>query len=111
MFSDIDYVEKINDYKIIIHLKNPNAAIMRSLAMFTVAIVSPTNAEEWGEEAFKHPIGTGPFKFVEWIKDDHITVEANEDYWRAFKLSFCCEVSVNEESQLFIFSKSLSIKD
>lgn len=83
MFSDIDYVEKINDYKIIIHLKNPNAAIMRSLAMFTVAIVSPTNAEEWGEEAFKHPIGTGPFKFVEWIKDDHITVEANEDYWRA----------------------------
>ncbi|MEE8564830.1 MAG: ABC transporter substrate-binding protein [Candidatus Thermoplasmatota archaeon] len=83
MFSDIDYVEKINDYKIIIHLKRPNAAIMTSLAMFTVAIVSPTNAEEWGEEAFKHPVGTGPFKFVEWVKDDHITLEANEDYWRA----------------------------
>jgi len=66
MFSDIDYVEKINDYKIIIHLKRQNAAIMTSLAMFTVAIVSPTNAEEWGEEAFKHPVGTGPFKFVEW---------------------------------------------
>jgi len=83
MFSDIDYVEKINDYKIIIHLKRQNAAIMTSLAMFTVAIVSPTNAEEWGEEAFKHPVGTGPFKFVEWVKDDHITLEANEDYWRA----------------------------
>jgi peptide/nickel transport system substrate-binding protein len=83
MFSDIDYVEKINDYKIIIHLKNPNAAIMTSLAMFTVAIVSPTNAEKWGEEAFKYPVGTGPFKFVEWVKDDHITVEANDDYWRA----------------------------
>jgi ABC-type transport system substrate-binding protein len=83
MFSDIDYVEKINDYEIIIHLLRPNAAIMTSLAMFTVAIVSPTNAEEWGEEAFKHPVGTGPFKFVEWVKDDHITVEANDNYWRA----------------------------
>ena len=83
MFYDIDYVEKINDYKIIIHMLRPNAAIMTSLAMFTVAIVSPTNAEEWGEEAFKHPVGTGPFKFVEWVKDDHITVEANDNYWRA----------------------------
>jgi ABC-type transport system substrate-binding protein len=82
MFSDIESVEKINDYEVIIHLKNPNAAMMTSLAMFTVAIVSPTNAEKWGEEAFKHPVGTGPFKFVEWVKDDHITLEANNDYWR-----------------------------
>jgi len=82
MFSDIDWVEKIDDYEVIIHLKTPNAAIMTSLAMFTVAIVSPTNAEKWGEDAFKHPVGTGPFKFVEWVKDDHITLEANKDYWR-----------------------------
>jgi peptide/nickel transport system substrate-binding protein len=82
MFSDIDWVEKINDYEVIIHLKTPNAAMMTSLAMFTVAIVSPTNAEKWGEDAFKYPVGTGPFKFVEWVKDDHITLEANKDYWR-----------------------------
>ena len=82
MFSDIDRVEKINDYQVKIILKKPNAAIMTSLAMFTVAIVSPTNAEEWGEEAFKHPVGTGPFKFVEWVKDDHITLEKNDNYWR-----------------------------
>jgi peptide/nickel transport system substrate-binding protein len=55
---------------------------MTSLAMFTVAIVSPTNAALWKEDAFKHPCGTGPFKFVEWVKDDHITVEAFDDYWR-----------------------------
>jgi peptide/nickel transport system substrate-binding protein len=83
MFSDIESVEKIDDYKVVIHLKNPNAAMMTSLAMFTVAIVSPTNAEKWGEEAFKYPVGTGPFKFVEWVKDDHITLEANDNYWRA----------------------------
>jgi peptide/nickel transport system substrate-binding protein len=27
------------------------------------------------------PIGTGPFKFVEWVKDSQITLAANEDYW------------------------------
>ena len=82
MFSDIQRVEKINDYKVKIVLSRPNAAMMTSLAMFTVAIVSPTNAAKWGEDAFKHPCGTGPFKFVEWVKDDHITVEANKEYWR-----------------------------
>jgi peptide/nickel transport system substrate-binding protein len=82
MFSDIESVEKVNDYQVIIHLKTPNAAMMTSLAMFTVAIVSPTNAEKWGEDAFKNPIGTGPFEFVEWVKDDHITLKKNDNYWR-----------------------------
>ncbi len=82
MFSDIQKVEKIDDYTVKIVLSRPNAAIMTSLAMFTVAIVSPTNAATWKEDAFKHPCGTGPFKFVEWVKDDHITVEAFKDYWR-----------------------------
>jgi len=83
MFSKIiDRVEKTGNYEVKIILKKPNAAIMTSLAMFTVAIVSPTNAEKWKEDAFKHPVGTGPFKFVEWVKDDHITLEKNDNYWR-----------------------------
>jgi ABC-type transport system substrate-binding protein len=82
MFSDIARVEKIDDHTVKIVLSRINAAIMTSLAMFTVAIVSPTNAAKWGADAFKNPCGTGPFKFVEWVKDDHITVEAFKDYWR-----------------------------
>jgi ABC-type transport system substrate-binding protein len=82
MFSDIERVEKINDYEVRIVLSKPNAAMMTSLAMFTVAIVSPTNAAKYGADAFKHPCGTGPFKFVEWVKDDHITLDANTEYWR-----------------------------
>jgi len=82
MFTDIQRVEKIDNYTVKIVLSEPNAAMMTSLAMFTVAIVSPTNAETWKGDAFKHPVGTGPFKFVEWVKDDHITLEANKEYWR-----------------------------
>jgi len=81
-FSDIQRVEKIDDYTVTIVLKRPNAAVMTSLAMFTVAIVSPTNAAFWKEEAYKHPVGTGPFTFSEWVTNDHITLLANEHYWR-----------------------------
>jgi len=82
MFFDVDKMVKIDDYTVKLILKNVNASIMTSLAMFTVNSVSPTNVEKWGADAFKHPVGTGPFKFVEWVKDDHITLEANDNYWR-----------------------------
>jgi len=82
MYSDIDKMVKIDDYTVKLVLKCINASIMTSLAMFTVNVVSPSNAEKWGEDAFKNPAGTGPFKLVEWVKDDHITLEANDNYWR-----------------------------
>ena len=83
MFSgDIDRIEKIDDYTVKLVLKRPNASILSSLAMCAMSIVSPTNAKQYKEEAFKYPCGTGPFKFVEWVKSDHVTLEANEDYWR-----------------------------
>ena len=82
MFSDIEKVVKIDDYTVKIVLKRVNASIMISLALFTVNIVSPTNALKWGPDAFNNPCGTGPFKFVEWVKADHIALEANDNYWR-----------------------------
>jgi len=82
MFYDVNRMEKIDNYTVKLVLNTTNASIMTSLAMFTVTIVSPTNAEKFGEDAFKNPCGTGPFKFVEWVKDDQITMGANEDYWR-----------------------------
>jgi len=81
MFSDIIVAKKIDDYTVKLVLKRPNVSILTSLALYQVSMVSPTNAEKYKEDAFKHPCGSGPFKFVEWVKDDYITLEANEDYW------------------------------
>jgi peptide/nickel transport system substrate-binding protein len=40
------------------------------------------NSANLNEDPFNlKPIGSGPFKFVEWVKDDHVTVEANDAYW------------------------------
>ncbi|MCJ7656729.1 MAG: ABC transporter substrate-binding protein [Candidatus Atribacteria bacterium] len=82
IFYDVDRMEKIDTYRVKLILKRPNVSILTSLALTQVSIVSPTNAEKYQEDAFKHPCGTGPFKFVEWVKDGHITLEANEDYWQ-----------------------------
>lgn len=81
MFNYVNDVEKIDDYTVKITLSQPNASFLTSMAMFTVAIVSPTACEKYGADFFKNPVGTGPFKFVEWVKDDHVTVEAFDDYW------------------------------
>ena len=82
LFGAMEKVVKIDDYTVKFVLKRKNVVIITSLTMmYAVAIVSPTNAEKYKEDAFKHPCGTGPFKFVEWVKDDHITLEANENYW------------------------------
>jgi peptide/nickel transport system substrate-binding protein len=42
--------------------------------------ILPPKATQAGMLATK-PIGTGPYKFVEWVHDDHMTLEANDGYW------------------------------
>lgn len=77
----IEEVTAIDEYTVKFKLKNPYAPFIKNLAMFATMIASPEAVKEYGEDIFKHPVGTGAYKFVEWIRDDHITVEANEDYW------------------------------
>jgi peptide/nickel transport system substrate-binding protein len=81
-FSCVKEMKKIDDYTVKLILKRPDASIMTLLVTCSVYIVSPANAEKYKEDAFKYPCGTGPFKFVEWVKDDHITLEANDSYWK-----------------------------
>src|SRR2546430_9681649 len=44
-------------------------------------IMSPAATKQYNCDASQHPVGTGPFKFVEAVRNDHVTVEANADYW------------------------------
>ncbi|HEY3062190.1 MAG TPA: peptide-binding protein [Chloroflexota bacterium] len=40
------------------------------------------NSKDLNEDPFNlKPVGSGAFKFVEWVKDDHVTLQANDDYW------------------------------
>ncbi len=74
-------VEKVDDYTVRLYLNRPNASLINTLGMNNFAIMSPAAIEKYGPDIFKHPVGTGPFKFVEWIPNDKITLERNDDYW------------------------------
>jgi peptide/nickel transport system substrate-binding protein len=54
------------------------------LAWFTEGpgfISSPTAIQKWGDQYTLHPVGTGPFGFVEWVKNDHIALKRFDGYW------------------------------
>ncbi len=82
--SVITDVEKVDDYTVKFVLAESLAPFLSNLAMDMFAISSPAAIEQYGED-YGLPsvgcVGTGPFKFVEWMEGDHITVEANTDYW------------------------------
>jgi len=82
MSDIVDKIVVVDDYTVRFELKKVEAPFLANLAMDFAAIVSPTAVEKFGEDFKNNPVGTGPFKFVEWVKDDRIVVERNEDYWR-----------------------------
>ena len=82
MTAAIDKVEKVDDYTVKLILKKPFGAMIGSLASPYFSVMSKAYAEENGEDAVERkPMGTGAYKFVEWVAGDHIAVEANEEYW------------------------------
>jgi peptide/nickel transport system substrate-binding protein len=81
-FTNAESVEKIDDYTVKVTTPEPDSTFLRIMADYW-AMIPPQYYEEVGEEEFaENPIGTGPFMFVEWVKGDHITMEANPNYWR-----------------------------
>lgn len=77
-----DNVEKVDDYTVKITTSEPKPLLLRTIAI-SWGMVPPQYYQEVGDVEFGiHPVGTGPFQFVEWVKGDHITLEANPNYWR-----------------------------
>jgi ABC-type transport system substrate-binding protein len=81
MSSIVDRIEVVDDHTVTFYLKKVEAPFLANLAMDFAAIVSPTAVEKFGAEFKNNPVGTGPFTFVSWTKDDNIVLDANQDYW------------------------------
>jgi peptide/nickel transport system substrate-binding protein len=77
----IDHTEATDASTFTVSLKDASGPFLLNLALFPFAIVSPAALQTDVEDLSRNPVGTGPFKFVEWVRGDHITLAANDNYW------------------------------
>lgn len=81
--SGVESIKAIDPTTVQITMRAANAAFVKNLAMALASpIVSPTAAAAApAGQPIDPPVGTGPYKFVNWTKAASVTLEANPDYW------------------------------
>src|SRR5919198_4713050 len=79
--GSLDGAEVVDDLTVDVVTKEPYGPILRTLAMYCMGMVSPTAVQKMGADFSRAPVGTGPFRFVEWKTNTHVIIERNPDYW------------------------------
>ncbi|MBK8021131.1 MAG: ABC transporter substrate-binding protein [Chloroflexi bacterium] len=75
-------IEAIDDYTVKLTLSQPNGIIFDGARGISFLAIYPREAvEQLGDDIRTNPIGSGPFEFVEYVVDDHITLQRNEDFY------------------------------
>ena len=81
----IQEITVVDENTIQIKLSQPSGVLLAKLSLgFVFGMNSPKAVMEQGDKygtAAGGVVGTGPFKFVEWVPDDHITLERNNEWW------------------------------
>ncbi len=71
----------VNDTTFQIVLTKPFAPFIYTLTQPSFGIVPREAVQKYGRDFFQHPVGTGPFRFVEWSPDRHCILERNPSHW------------------------------
>jgi peptide/nickel transport system substrate-binding protein len=77
----IQRVDVHDPYTVDIVTAKPSGPLLTNLAR--LFILPRTARDKMGVEAFaQRPVGTGPYRLVEWVRDQRLVLEANDAYWR-----------------------------
>ncbi|HSQ81627.1 MAG TPA: glutathione ABC transporter substrate-binding protein GsiB [Casimicrobiaceae bacterium] len=83
LYSIIAKTEVADSHTARVTLKEPFSAFINDLAHPSGVMISPAALQKWGSKGIAfHPVGTGPFKFVEWKQPDYLKVARFDGYWR-----------------------------
>lgn len=82
LFAMVKKTVPVDQDTVKIYLKKPFGAFINNLAHPAGMMISPKALKKWGKKVARHPVGTGPFKFKEWVPGDHLTVVKNKNYWQ-----------------------------
>src|SRR5438046_6392453 len=79
----LDRVEILDSSTVRVHTTQPVPTFVKSLTLGGYSMYPPrAYADKDTAYISRNPIGTGPYKFVRWSKDEEIVLEANDNYWR-----------------------------
>ena len=77
LFEPIASTECPDSQTAVVKLKRPTALFLFDMGWGDAVMVSPKSAAT----NKTHPVGTGPFRFKQWVQGDHVELERNPDYW------------------------------
>jgi len=81
-WETVKSVEKVDEFTVKITTKAPDPVILKRLALYLAPIYPPKYVAQVGADGLaNNPVGTGPFKFKEWVAGEKVVYEANPDYW------------------------------
>ncbi len=80
-FSSVEETTAVDETTVQFKLSAPYAPFLSNLAYPTGLMVSPAAVEAGGADFGRAPVGTGPFKFVEWRANEAVVIDRYEDYW------------------------------
>jgi len=81
LLAAVEQVEIIDPFTVKIILNKPFAAIIQTFAHPGSMMISPKAIKEYGKELSRHPVGTGPFQFIEWKDGQYVAVKKFDGYW------------------------------
>lgn len=82
LLSELDSVEVVSEFEVRLNLTQPFAPIMSNLSHSFVGMLSPAQLSSApAGEPITEPVGTGPYRFVEWNRGESIVLEANPVYY------------------------------
>lgn len=80
--SNMKSIEAVDDYTVKITTNEPYAGLLYDLG-YHFNWIMPKGLIESGNDFNENPVGTGPYKLVEWVSGDHLTLEAFDGYFDA----------------------------
>lgn len=80
-YKMIESVRAVDALTVEFKLKFATVIFLPNLAMFPAGIISPAAMKKLGENFGMRPVGTGPFKFQAWSRQEKLVLVANQNYW------------------------------
>ncbi len=83
MVSRVASVDVVDPLTLRVILKEPFAPFINTLAHPSAVMISPAAIDQYGKDIGLHPVGTGPFQFVEWKQTEAVVGKKFDGYWKS----------------------------